>query len=149
MFENLLVNKKKLITTFKFIQQLTKKEKVTSLHSEKETFVSVRSNGNEKDLLITDVMPTTSPLNTTNFTGTSSRELIDLEVIVLNWAKQIFGVTKTKSEAKINKKFLQVLSLLYLFLLLLAIQKKKCTEQFYIYFSIFSYFSIVKIQISF
>lgn len=65
-------------------------------------------------------MPTTSPLNTTNFTGTSSRELIDLEVIVLNWAKQIFGVTKTKSEAKINKKFLQVLSL-YLFLLLLAI----------------------------
>ncbi|VDK87750.1 unnamed protein product, partial [Litomosoides sigmodontis] len=70
-------------------------------------FVSVRSNEYEKDPLIANVMPTTSPLNTTNFTGSSSKELIDLEVIVLNWAKQIFAITKTRTEAKINKKFLQ------------------------------------------
>ncbi|EFO14046.1 hypothetical protein LOAG_14478, partial [Loa loa] len=52
-------------------------------------------------------MPTIDPLNTTNLSGIGSKELIDLEVIVLNWAKQIFDVTKTKAEAKINKKFLQ------------------------------------------
>uniref|UniRef100_A0A0R3RN42 Uncharacterized protein n=1 Tax=Elaeophora elaphi TaxID=1147741 RepID=A0A0R3RN42_9BILA len=65
------------------------------------------SNRDEKDLLTFDVMPTTDPLNTTNLSGTSSRDLVDLEVIVLNWAKQIFDITKTKTEAKINKKFLQ------------------------------------------
>ncbi|OZC08191.1 hypothetical protein X798_04807 [Onchocerca flexuosa] len=63
------------------------------------------SGRNEK--LISDVMPATDPLNTTNLSGTGSKELVDLEVIVLNWAKQIFDVTKTKAEAKINKKFLQ------------------------------------------
>ncbi|KAM3726783.1 GDSL esterase/lipase [Dirofilaria immitis] len=63
------------------------------------------SGRNEKDQFISDVMPTTDSLNVTNLSG--SKELIDLEVIVLNWAKQIFDVTKTKAEAKINKKFLQ------------------------------------------
>ncbi|PAV78376.1 hypothetical protein WR25_11970 isoform D [Diploscapter pachys] len=32
--------------------------------------------------------------------------LIDLEEIVLNWAKKIFDVTKSRSEAKIKKKYL-------------------------------------------
>ncbi|VIO86120.1 Uncharacterized protein BM_BM2499 [Brugia malayi] len=52
-------------------------------------------------------MSTTDPLNTTSLADTSFKELIDLEIIILNWAKQIFDVTKTKTEAKINKKFLQ------------------------------------------
>ena len=34
--------------------------------------------------------------------------LIDLEEIVLNWAKKIFDVTKSRSEAKIKKKYLSV-----------------------------------------
>lgn len=53
-------------------------------------------------------MPTTDPLNTTNLSSGSSKELVDLEVIVLNWAKQIFDITKTKKQAKISKKYLQV-----------------------------------------
>lgn len=54
-----------------------------------------------------NVMSTTEPLNVTGSVGTSSKDLIDLEAIVLNWAKQIFEVTKTRAEAKINKKHLQ------------------------------------------
>ncbi|VDM50878.1 unnamed protein product [Toxocara canis] len=45
------------------------------------------------------------PLNVTGTTGT--KDLVDLEAIILNWAKQIFEVTKTRDEAKINKKHLQ------------------------------------------
>ncbi|VDO45967.1 unnamed protein product [Brugia timori] len=56
-------------------------------------------------------MSTTDPLNTTSLADTSFKELIDLEIIILNWAKQIFDVTKTKTEAKINKKFLQKVNL--------------------------------------
>lgn len=41
--------------------------------------------------------------------GTSkTNDIIDLEVIIRNWAKQIFEVTKTREEAKINKKHLEV-----------------------------------------
>uniref|UniRef100_A0A0M3IG47 LIN-24 n=1 Tax=Ascaris lumbricoides TaxID=6252 RepID=A0A0M3IG47_ASCLU len=43
-----------------------------------------------------------------NVTGTSNtKDLVDLEAITLNWAKQIFEVTKTRDEAKISKKYLQ------------------------------------------
>lgn len=46
-----------------------------------------------------------------NVTGTSNtKDLVDLETITLNWAKQIFEVTKTRDEAKISKKYLQVSS---------------------------------------
>lgn len=43
--------------------------------------------------------------DTTTMTG---RDVVDLENIVKNWAKQIFEVTKTREEARINKKHLQV-----------------------------------------
>ncbi|VDN84218.1 unnamed protein product [Brugia pahangi] len=36
-----------------------------------------------------------------------SKDLVDLELIIQNWAKQIFEVTKTRDEAKINKKYLE------------------------------------------
>lgn len=62
-------------------------------------------NGNDKDLLTSDIMSTAT---TATLSGSGSKELIDLEVIVLNWAKQIFNVTKSKAEGRINKKFLQV-----------------------------------------
>lgn len=39
--------------------------------------------------------------------ATNPKDLVDLEQIVLNWAKQIFEITKTKAEAKIHKKHLQ------------------------------------------
>ncbi|VDM82098.1 unnamed protein product [Strongylus vulgaris] len=46
------------------------------------------------------------------FVNTSNRDamanLVDLEEIVLNWAKLIFDTTKTKAEAKIKKKYLSV-----------------------------------------
>uniref|UniRef100_A0A914SJ43 Uncharacterized protein n=1 Tax=Parascaris equorum TaxID=6256 RepID=A0A914SJ43_PAREQ len=38
----------------------------------------------------------------------NTKDLVDLEAITLNWAKQIFEVTKTRDEAKISKKYLQV-----------------------------------------
>ncbi|VDN41726.1 unnamed protein product [Gongylonema pulchrum] len=38
-----------------------------------------------------------------------AKDLVDLEVIIRNWAKQIFEVTKTREEAKINRKHLEVL----------------------------------------
>ncbi|KAK6751073.1 hypothetical protein RB195_002817 [Necator americanus] len=45
-----------------------------------------------------------------SFVNTSSKDamanLVDLEEIVLNWAKLIFDTTKTKAEAKIKKKYL-------------------------------------------
>lgn len=34
--------------------------------------------------------------------------LVDLEEVVLNWAKLIFDTTKSKAEAKIKKKYLAV-----------------------------------------
>uniref|UniRef100_A0A915Q551 Uncharacterized protein n=1 Tax=Setaria digitata TaxID=48799 RepID=A0A915Q551_9BILA len=37
-----------------------------------------------------------------------AKDLVDLELIIRNWAKQIFEVTKTREEAKINKKHLEV-----------------------------------------
>ncbi|KAL3989635.1 hypothetical protein ACH3XW_28475 [Acanthocheilonema viteae] len=36
-----------------------------------------------------------------------AKDIIDLESIIRNWAKQIFEVTKTREEAKINKKHLE------------------------------------------
>uniref|UniRef100_A0AAF5PJR3 LIN-24 Like family member n=2 Tax=Wuchereria bancrofti TaxID=6293 RepID=A0AAF5PJR3_WUCBA len=36
-----------------------------------------------------------------------SKDMVDLELIIRNWAKQIFEVTKTRDEAKINKKYLE------------------------------------------
>lgn len=36
-----------------------------------------------------------------------TKDLVDLEAIIRNWAKQIFEVTKTREEAKINKKHLE------------------------------------------
>ena len=47
-------------------------------------------------------------ITTTTGGSASPKDLIDLEQIVLNWAKQIFEITKTKAEAKIQKKHLQV-----------------------------------------
>ncbi|KAM3728728.1 Dual-specificity RNA methyltransferase RlmN [Dirofilaria immitis] len=38
---------------------------------------------------------------------TKSKDMVDLESIIRNWAKQIFDVTKTRDEAKINKKHLE------------------------------------------
>ncbi|VDN19267.1 unnamed protein product [Gongylonema pulchrum] len=67
------------------------------------------STGNEKDPLACNVMSAAEPLNATGSAlGSSSKDLVDLEALVLSWAKQIFEVTKTKSQAKINKKHLQV-----------------------------------------
>lgn len=37
-----------------------------------------------------------------------AKDMVDLESIIQNWAKQIFEVTKTREEAKINKKYLEV-----------------------------------------
>lgn len=34
--------------------------------------------------------------------------MVDLELIIRNWAKQIFEITKTREEAKISKKHLEV-----------------------------------------
>ncbi|CAG9540457.1 unnamed protein product [Cercopithifilaria johnstoni] len=36
-----------------------------------------------------------------------AKDMIDLELIIRNWAKQIFDVTKTREEAKISKKYLE------------------------------------------
>ncbi|EFO23924.1 hypothetical protein LOAG_04561 [Loa loa] len=36
-----------------------------------------------------------------------TKDMVDLELIIRNWAKQIFEVTKTREEAKINKKHLE------------------------------------------
>uniref|UniRef100_A0A915BAW8 Uncharacterized protein n=1 Tax=Parascaris univalens TaxID=6257 RepID=A0A915BAW8_PARUN len=41
----------------------------------------------------------------------NTKDLVDLEAITLNWAKQIFEVTKTRDEAKISKKYLQAYKL--------------------------------------
>ncbi|VDM93057.1 unnamed protein product [Onchocerca ochengi] len=38
---------------------------------------------------------------------TKSKDMVDLESIIRNWAKQIFEVTKTREEAKINRKHLE------------------------------------------
>ncbi|VDM41747.1 unnamed protein product [Toxocara canis] len=64
----------------------------------------------EREPLWTNVMSTSQPLNVACSAGTSSKDLVDLEALVLNWAKQIFEVTKTKAEARISKKYLQILN---------------------------------------
>lgn len=51
-------------------------------------------------------MMATKALNATE--TSSAKDLVDLEAIILNWAKQIFEVTKTRDEAKICKRYLQV-----------------------------------------
>uniref|UniRef100_A0A915BEU0 Uncharacterized protein n=1 Tax=Parascaris univalens TaxID=6257 RepID=A0A915BEU0_PARUN len=61
----------------------------------------------EREPLWTNVMSTSEPLNISSSTGISSKDLVDLEALVINWAKQIFEVTKTKAEARISKKYLQ------------------------------------------
>ncbi|PIO62172.1 hypothetical protein TELCIR_16282, partial [Teladorsagia circumcincta] len=43
-------------------------------------------------------------VNTTNKDALAN--LVDLEEVVLNWAKLIFDTTKSKAEAKIKKKYL-------------------------------------------
>ncbi|KAK5972175.1 hypothetical protein GCK32_022054, partial [Trichostrongylus colubriformis] len=45
-------------------------------------------------------------VNTTNKDALAN--LVDLEEVVLNWAKLIFDTTKSKAEAKIKKKYLSV-----------------------------------------
>ncbi|TKR65119.1 hypothetical protein L596_025573 [Steinernema carpocapsae] len=54
-------------------------------------------------------MQKTEPMSVTSTANApkANDDLVDLEVIVRNWAKQIFEVTKTKAEAKISKKHLQ------------------------------------------
>uniref|UniRef100_A0A1I8AHX0 Uncharacterized protein n=1 Tax=Steinernema glaseri TaxID=37863 RepID=A0A1I8AHX0_9BILA len=54
-------------------------------------------------------MQKTEPMSVTSTASAPkpNEDLVDLEVIVRNWAKQIFDVTKTKAEAKISKKHLQ------------------------------------------
>uniref|UniRef100_A0A0N5AAW7 Immunoglobulin E-set n=1 Tax=Syphacia muris TaxID=451379 RepID=A0A0N5AAW7_9BILA len=55
--------------------------------------------------------PATNTMGITTTTAggssSSSKDLVDLEQIVLNWAKQIFEITKTKAESRIHKKHLQ------------------------------------------
>lgn len=51
--------------------------------------------------------PISMGMTTTTVGSSSTKDLVDLEQIVLNWAKQIFDITKTKAEAKIGKKHLQ------------------------------------------
>ncbi|VDK23788.1 unnamed protein product [Anisakis simplex] len=50
---------------------------------------------------------TNEPVSFTNTSG--QKDLVDIEAIVLNWAKQIFEITKTRDEARISKKHLQVI----------------------------------------
>ncbi|VDN01001.1 unnamed protein product [Thelazia callipaeda] len=52
-------------------------------------------------------MPATESMNPSSSIGANFKDLVDLEAVVINWAKQIFDVTKTKTEAKIKKKHLQ------------------------------------------
>ncbi|MFH4977800.1 hypothetical protein AB6A40_004509 [Gnathostoma spinigerum] len=62
-------------------------------------------NRSERGVPAPNVMVTSEPLSTSS--SGAAKDLVDLEEIVLNWAKQMFEVTKTKSEARINKKHLQ------------------------------------------
>lgn len=52
----------------------------------------------------------TRPNEPQSFVNTSNKDalanLVDLEEVVLNWAKLIFDTTKSKAEAKIKKKYL-------------------------------------------
>ncbi|VDN60379.1 unnamed protein product [Dracunculus medinensis] len=61
----------------------------------------------EQNDLVRDIRINADRINTSCSSGLSSRDLVDLEAIVLNWAKQIFEITKNKNEARINKKHLQ------------------------------------------
>lgn len=65
----------------------------------------------EQNDLARDIRINADRINTSCSSGLSSRDLVDLEAIVLNWAKQIFEITKNKNEARINKKHLQVVFL--------------------------------------
>lgn len=54
------------------------------------------------------MMPLPYPNDTMAIGTVKRRDMVDLETIIQNWSKQIFDVTKTRDEAKINKKHLEV-----------------------------------------